>query len=98
MSKTTKSPWLVEKEVEMIINGEKPFYDPHGDYTEERKWIIEHKEEIEKEFNQIIEIKNLFLFCCYDTLEDMKKDFYDLVDETKPYIKKVLDKWVIQIA
>jgi len=61
-------------------------------------WVIKHKEDIEKEFDKIITDERLFFFWCYDTLDDMRKEFYDLVDTSKPYIKKVLDKWVIQIA
>jgi len=26
------------------------------------------------------------------------EEFYDLADSSKPYVKKVLDKWVIQLA
>ena len=62
------------------------------------KWKIKHKEDIEKEFKQSISIERLNFFFCYDTLDDMKKEFYDLADISKPYVKKVLDKWIIQIA
>lgn len=61
-------------------------------------WVIEHKKKIEEEFGQSITDERLSLFCCYNTLEDMEKEFYDLADSSKPYVKKVLDKWVIQLA
>ncbi|MBA4698497.1 MAG: hypothetical protein H2212_03605 [Ruminococcus sp.] len=61
-------------------------------------WAIEHKKDIEQEFGQSIPDECLSLFCCYNTLGDMKKEFYDLADPTEPYVKRVLDKWVIQLA
>jgi hypothetical protein len=61
-------------------------------------WAIEHKKNIEEEFGQSIPDDRISLFCCYDTFDDMEKEFYDLADPSKPYVKKVLDKWVIQLA
>lgn len=61
-------------------------------------FVRENKPLIEAAFNQEIPDDRLSFFCCYDTLADMAKDFFDMADESKPYVKKVLDKWIIQLA
>lgn len=66
--------------------------------TENDKWITKHKNDIEKAFNQLIDNDRLQFFCIYDGLEDMHEDFYDWADESKVWVNKVLDKWVIQLA
>lgn len=66
--------------------------------TDMELWAIEHKKNIEEEFGTSITDKRLSLFCCYNTLDDMEKEFYDLADSSKSYVKKVLDKWVIRLA
>ena len=65
---------------------------------ENEKWVSKHKKDIEEAFNQTIADDRLVAFVCYDNLEEMSKEFYDFADPTKPYVKKVLNKWVIQIA
>ncbi|WOC32352.1 MULTISPECIES: hypothetical protein [Caproicibacterium] len=65
--------------------------------SESQKWVLDHQEDIAKAFRQTIEPDRLF-FAAYDTLEEMREDFCEFADATQPYIKKVIEKWVIQFA
>lgn len=62
------------------------------------EWINLHKEKIEEAFEQKIPEERLVFFIAYDSIEEIENDLPGLVDLSKPWLKKVSDKWVVQMA